>query len=109
MNGEFLNLDYLKTFAGVVAVVTIIVEFLKLPIDRVWKIPTRFVVWGISLVVLFTATTLTGNLSFESAIFTVLNSIPVACASLGTYEISVKKIEDKFSRMFDFLKDDETP
>ncbi len=92
---EFLTWEYLGTFAGVVAAVTMIVQFLKLPMDRVWKIPTRFLVFIIALVLLFTVQYFTGEITADVAALTIINAVVVTMAALGTYEVTVKKLEQR--------------
>lgn len=94
---EFITLKFLGTFAGVVAVVLLIVQFLKLPLDKVWKIPTRMIVWLISLIVLFSLGLIQDTITPETAFLTVLNSIVVTVSALGSYEITIKKLEQKKS------------
>jgi hypothetical protein len=92
---EFLTWSYLATFAGAVAAVTLIVQFLKLPMDKVWKIPTRFIVFLIALIILFAVLFFTDVITPEKAALTVLNAIVVTMASLGAYEVTFKKFENK--------------
>ena len=44
--------EYLATIAGATVATLLIVQLLKLPLDKVWKIPTRIVVYVISLIIL---------------------------------------------------------
>ena len=39
--GEPLTWTYLATIAGAAAFTLLVVQFLKAPLDKVWKIPTR--------------------------------------------------------------------
>lgn len=92
---EFITWEYLGTFAGIVAVVLLIVQWLKVPADRVWKIPTRFIVFFITLVLMFAMAFFQGDITSEIAFMTVLNSIVVTMAVLGTYDVTVKKLEQR--------------
>ena len=47
--GAFFDWETLGTFAGAVAVTVFIVQLLKLPLDKVWKVPTRAVCYMIAL------------------------------------------------------------
>jgi hypothetical protein len=93
--GEYLTWEFLATFAGAVAAVTLIVQFLKLPVDKVWKVPTRFVVFLIALIILFAVMFFTDTATPEKAALTVLNAIVVTMAAMGAYEVTFKKIENK--------------
>jgi beta-lactamase regulating signal transducer with metallopeptidase domain len=90
---EYLTWEFLGTFAGVVAVVVLIVQFLKLPLDKVWKIPTRYLVWVISLIILVAVEAATGTFEVQRIILLVLNSIIVTMAAIGTHESTIRKLE----------------
>jgi hypothetical protein len=92
---KFITWEFIGTFAGAVAVVVLIVQWLKLPIDRIWKIPTRIVVWIISMIVLFAYTFFKGTLTPDSSFLIMLNSILITMTALGTYDVTVKKLEQK--------------
>jgi hypothetical protein len=92
---EYLTLEYLGTFAGVTAVTTLIVQFLKLQADRIWKIPTRYIVYLIALILLLVVQAFQGSLTFEKIFLNILNAILVSMASMGTYDISFAKLEKK--------------
>ncbi|MGB8450703.1 MAG: hypothetical protein WCD89_00085 [Anaerocolumna sp.] len=92
---EFITWDFLGTMAGAVAATTLIVQFLKIPLDKVWKIHTRYVVYFIAFFLLFFVELFTGNITFEHTILIMLNAIIVTMAAMGTYEITFKQVEDK--------------
>lgn len=85
----------LATIAGATAAVLLIVQLLKLPLDRVWKIPTRIVVYVISLVILLLATLFTDGLTVQTAILTAVNAVIVALAAMGAYEMTFRKLDEK--------------
>ena len=85
----------LATIAGATLATLLIVQLLKLPLDRVWKIPTRIVVYFISLIILLLATWFTDGLTWSSGFLTALNAVIVALAAMGAYEITFRKIEGK--------------
>lgn len=85
--------EYLATIAGATVATVLIVQMLKLPLDRVWKLPTRIVVYFISLIILLLATLFTSGLTVQSGILTAFNAVIVALASMGAYEITFKKLE----------------
>lgn len=87
--------EQLATIAGATLATLLIVQLLKLPLDKVWKIPTRIVVFFIALTVLLLATYFTQGLTADTAILTVINSVIVALAAMGSYELTFAKIENK--------------
>lgn len=92
---EYFTWEFLGTMAGAVAAVTLIVQFLKLGVDKVWRIPTRYIVLLISLIVLFAVLYFTDVITPEKIVLTVLNSFVVATAAMGTYEVTFAKLEAK--------------
>ncbi len=88
---EFMTWDFLGTIAGVVAATTLIVQFLKIPLDKVWKIHTRYVVYFIALILLFLVEIFTGHVTLERSILIILNAIIVTMAAMGTYEVTFKQ------------------
>lgn len=85
----------LATIAGATAAVLLIVQLLKLPLDKVWKIPTRAVVYAISLVILLLATIFTEGITLQTGLLTALNAVIVALAAMGAYEMTFRKLDDK--------------
>ena len=91
--GEPLTWPYLATIAGATAATLLIVQFLKVPLDKVWKIPTRVFVYFIALAILMVATAFTAGLTIDTALLTVVNAFLVALAAYGSYEITFHKWE----------------
>lgn len=87
--------EYLATIAGATLATILIVQLLKLPLDRVWKIPTRIIVFLIAAIVLLLATYFTVGLTAQNALLTIINAVIVALAAMGGYELSFAKIEKK--------------
>ena len=85
----------LATIAGATAAVLLIVQLLKLPLDRVWKIPTRIVVYIISLILLLLATLFTDGLTVQTGLLTAVNAVIVALAAMGAYEMTFRKLDEK--------------
>ena len=79
---------YLATIAGATAATLLITQYLKVPLDKVWKIPTRLFVYLIALVILTVATAFTSGLTPDSFLLCVLNSFIVALAAYGSYELT---------------------
>ena len=83
----------LATMAGASGATLLIVQFLKLPLDRVWKIPTRLLAYGISLALMLAAALFTTGLSFETGALCVVNAFVSALAAFGSYELTFGKKE----------------
>ena len=88
-----LSWDILGTYAGVTMIVTLIVQYLKLPLDKVWKIPTRVLVYVISCIVLILTQVFLKTFSFDNLILSLLNGFVVSFASFGAYEVTFKKFD----------------
>ncbi|MEN6317050.1 MAG: hypothetical protein ABFD25_22685 [Clostridiaceae bacterium] len=93
--GDYFTWEFLGTMAGAVAATTLVTQFCKFPLDKVWKIPTRFVVYGIALLILFAVEFFTGTITTDKVILTMLNAIIVTAAAMGTYEATFKKLENR--------------
>ena len=89
---DYITWEFLGTFAGAVAATTLIVQFLKLQADKVWKIPTRYIVYVIAFLVLLSYQVFFGRLTAQNIIITFFNAIIVTMASMGTYEVTFAKI-----------------
>lgn len=85
--------EYLATIAGATVATLLIVQLLKLPLDKVWKIPTRIVVYVIALIILLLATLFTGSLTVQSGVLTAVNAVIVALAAMGAYEVTFRKLD----------------
>ena len=85
--------EQLATIAGATLATLLVVQLLKLPIDKVWKIPTRLVAYAIALVVMILATHFTAGLTPQNAILAAVNAVIVALAAMGSYELTFAKIE----------------
>ena len=80
--------EYLATITGATMGTLMIVQLLKLPLDRVWKIPTRILVYVIALILLLLATGFTMGLDWNTGLLTAINAIIVALAAMGAYEVT---------------------
>ena len=85
----------LATIGGCAMMTMLIVQLCKLPLDKIWKIPTRFVVFFISLVIMMMATYFTNGLDGSTALLTVFNAVIAALTAMGGYEVTFAKIENK--------------
>lgn len=87
--------EYLATIAGATLLTMLIVQLLKLPLDKVWKIPTRIVTYAIALIIGLLSTAFTVGLTPENALLAAVNAVIVALAAMGGYELTLKKLEGK--------------
>ncbi len=86
--------EQLATIAGATLATLLVVQLLKLPIDKVWKIPTRLVAYVIALIIMILATHFTAGLTWENAILAAVNAVIVALAAMGSYELTFAKLEE---------------
>jgi hypothetical protein len=103
MPGEFFTIETLATFAGMVAAVTVIVQFSKGVIKANfladWMV--RVYTLAIALCVQFFVLYVQANLITETIGLGIINSVLVALTSMGGYEIladpqATKKQPEKF-------------
>ena len=87
--------QYIATIAGATAATLLIVQLLKLPLDKVWKIPTRIVVYVIALIILMLATFFTDGITVQTGLLTAINAIIVALAAMGAYEMTFRRVDEK--------------
>lgn len=85
--------EQLATIAGAATATLLIVQLLKLPLDKVWKIPTRIIVFLIAAIVMLLATYFTQGLSWNTALLTLLNAVIAALSAMGAYELTFAKLE----------------
>lgn len=86
--------EQLATIAGATLATLLIVQLLKLPLDKVWKIPTRIIAYVIALIVMIVATHFTIGLTWSNAGLAAINAVIVALAAMGAYEVTFKKVEE---------------
>ena len=92
---EPVTWQQLATIAGAATATMLIVQLLKLPIDKVWKIPTRIIVFLIAAIIMLMATYFTTGLTWSSAALTVLNAVIAALTAMGGYELTFAKLEKR--------------
>ena len=86
--------EQLATIAGATLATLLIVQLLKLPIDKIWKIPTRIVVYVIALIILLLATWFTVGITVQTGLLTAVNAVIVALAAMGAYELTFRKVDE---------------
>ena len=82
---------YLGSIAGATAATLLVVQYMKAPLDKVWKIPTRLFALIIAFMILLAAQAATTGLTWEGVPLIVLNAFVVALAAMGTYEVTYAK------------------
>lgn len=90
---EPLTWAYLATVGGAAAFTLFVVQFIKAPLDKMWKIPTRFLAYVIALGTLLAATALTTGLNIDSVLLAVFNAVVAATSAYGMYEVTFAKLE----------------
>lgn len=90
---EPMSWAYLATIAGSAAFAVVVAELTKMPLDRVWKIPTRLLVYGICLTTMLVANAFTCGLTLDSALLAAVNAVLAALTAYGLYEITLAKAE----------------
>jgi hypothetical protein len=88
---NFLSLEYLGTISGATAAVLLIVQFLKAPLDKIWKIRTRYVAYVFALIILSAATIILKGFSPGDLLLIPLNAVIVTVAAMGTYEATFNR------------------
>lgn len=90
---EPVTWEYLVTVAGASLMTLLIVQFIKAPLDRVWKVPTAFVAYMIALAILVAAHAMTSGMNANTFLLCLLNAFIAATSAMGMYEKTFKKIE----------------
>jgi len=86
--------EQLATIAGATVATLLIVQLLKLPLDKVRKIPTRIVAYVIALIVMLAATYFTVGLGWSNGLLSAMNAVIVALAAMGAYEVTFRNVDD---------------
>ena len=90
--GEPFTWAYLATIAGAAAFTLLFVQLFKVPLDRIWKIPTRVFAYIVSLAVMIAATAFTTGLTVQSALLAAVNALVSALMAYGSYEVTFAKL-----------------
>lgn len=79
----------LGTIAGCTAFALLFVQLIKAPLDKIWHIPTRLVVYVVCLILmLLSAYFGAPGLTLESALLAAVNAVIPTLAAMGAYEIT---------------------
>lgn len=87
--------ESLATIGGATSATLLIVQYVKVPLDRWFHIPTRLVVLLIALVLMTAAKAYTTGLSWQDVPLIVINAFLVSLAAMGAYEVSFANVEKK--------------
>jgi hypothetical protein len=85
----------LATVSGATALVVLLCQAFKVPLDKVWKIPTRVFVYILAVVVMAVANVFIGTQTVEGYILVLLQAVLVMISAMGAYEVTFKKLEAK--------------
>ena len=69
------------------------VQLLKLPLDRVWKVPTRMVAYMVALVVLVLAQVFGGGITWDKLALCLINAVLVSLSAMAAYEVAIGGVE----------------
>jgi hypothetical protein len=83
----------LGTIAGCTAFALLFVQLIKAPLDNVWKIPTRALVYIVCLILMLASAAFNGGLTLESAALAVVNAVIPTLAAMGAYEMTFGRDE----------------
>ena len=90
---DFVTWQILTTYAGALAVVSLITQFTK-GIGWIVKMPTQIWSYLVAVVTMLLANLFTGQLTLENTVLTLFNAIIVALAANGGYS-AVKRAQGK--------------
>lgn len=84
---EFATWEMIGTYAGCVAITTIVTQFLK-GVPALNKIHTQFVSYFVALFLLIGANFFVGEVTVATMLLTAVNAVIVSLASNGTYDVT---------------------
>lgn len=91
---EKFSWEYLVTTGGAAIFAFAVAQYAKVPLDKVWKIPTRLLVYILSFITLLVANYfLSHGLNIETVALSVFNALISAFGAYGMYEVWVRKKE----------------
>lgn len=94
METVFYTWDSLLTVAGATAATLLIVQYVKEPLDAVWRVPTRILALTVAFVLMIAARcAVEGIRSAGDVLLTMVNACTVALAAMGAYESTFGRSE----------------
>lgn len=83
---DFMSVDMLATFTGLVTAVSIIVQFTKSAVKKKFSdYSVRIYTWIVSLILVSVFNDV--DFTAKGILLTIINSIIIALTSMGTYEV----------------------
>lgn len=92
-DGAFFDWASIGTFSGAVAATVFVVQLLKLPLDKVWKIPTRLVAYLVALAILVAAKVFGGGITWDGFALCLINGVLVSLSAMAAYEVAIGGVE----------------
>lgn len=93
---NFITLQYMGSFVGMVAIVVLLTQFSKDLVDNVAKwLPTKYVVFIYALIVIFGYQLMSNSFDSTKILLTVINAILLTMTAQGGYEWLYKSVEQK--------------
>lgn len=83
----------LGTIAGCTAFALLFVQLIKAPLDRIWKIPTRLLVYIVCLIVMLASAAFNDGLTSDTAMLAFINAVIPTLAAMGAYEVTYGRIQ----------------
>ena len=78
----------LITVAGCTTFALLFVQLIKAPLDTVWKIPTRLLVYLVCATVMLLGTAFMYGLTIDNGLLAVVNAVIPTLAAMGAYEMT---------------------
>lgn len=99
MPNDFVSMDYILTFTGMVVVVNLLTQFTKNLFDKIFKNRTKYVVYGYSFLLCALAGAWQGKFTtnreiVETCVIWLINSIVVWFTAMKAYETITEKDKD---------------
>lgn len=92
MENVYFTVEVLATYAGCLFATVLITQFFKGVIPA--SFPTRFLSYGIALVVMNTADALLGQITISTVVLSIINAVIISLAANGGYD-AVHKLYKK--------------
>ncbi len=83
----------LASVAGATAFTLLVVQFIKAPIDKLWHVPTRVIVYLIAFATLLIAQVFTVGFTVDGLALTAVNAVIAGSAAMGAYELTFAKTD----------------
>ena len=79
--------EALGSMAGATAATLMIVQLMKAPLDKIWHIPTRLLVYCVALGLMLLAQYFSGGLNVENGLLAAVNAAMASLSAYGSYEV----------------------